>query len=430
MQTTQQSLMHPKVKGIALKAIMSIICSFLAFIPSLNLASWILFLFVLYELKIYGGAKNLFKNFFISIAIYLSVMLIGTMIIYFIMLNSYRYSFSQYGFDIEDFLPLILIAIATIFLATTLSFKFIKAFFYELARVSKQKYFIYAFWAFLIGLYTLVFFGLGALFILASVVLCLIGWVNFKEFAQENKEFQIQTSNLFTYFNLKSIKTLMIISFTLELVFALYYLTRDFIPYRDGEFSLYFLVIFFYLTQIAFILALIAIILLCEKLKSHKIFTYFIVWQIVIMLSNYIVSFINGVYLRTFRTYFDLDSEMPLDLTLFLNVKSFFDLELSSYFLNLLSQLSSSVSSILLIILSFFFFRTLIKETNNTLFFGVFLAYALNKISNIILYIVMFGVKLDSIFSSIPYFASLLFLVVYNILAIVAWSRFKLKTNS
>ena len=409
MQTTQQPLMQSKVKGIALKAIISMICSILSFIPYLgivlNLASWILFFVVLYELKIYGGAKNLFTNFFISIAIYWSIMLIGTQIIPFMkedLFLSFLYSEKDFLSVLRKVVSLVIIIS---FLAVSLSYKFIKAFFYELARVSKQKYFIYAFWTFLIGLYTLFLFGLGALFILASAVLQFIAWINFKEFAKEDdEELQNQTSNFFAYFNLKLIKILMIASFVLGLIIVLYSKSIDFIisyyPYiwNTGNFkgySLAFSIVFsYYSSAIIFILGLIAIILLCEKLKSYKILIFFILWRIVNMFDYIYNIFVDYVLVDSF---------------------AFFSL----------------LQGILLIVFSFFFFRALVKETNNKLFFAVFLSYVLVLFipmsQNIIL---IFFRSLDlSTMGNTPYFANFLFLVVYNILAIVAWSRFKLKIN-
>ncbi|WP_194963405.1 hypothetical protein [Campylobacter coli] len=66
MQNLHEILLQKKIKEIRFKAIASIVCGFLGIIPYLGflfaLASWILFFILLYDLKIYGGAKNLFKN--------------------------------------------------------------------------------------------------------------------------------------------------------------------------------------------------------------------------------------------------------------------------------------------------------------------------------------------------------------------------------
>ena len=126
----------------------------------------------------------------------------------------------------SSFLSLVILVTITTFLLAFLSYKFTKAFFYELARVSKQKYFHLCFLDFFIGFCTIFFFGLGALFILASFILQLIGWIHFKEFAQENEESQNETSNLLVNANLELIKTLMIISFALRLL--LHYIIQIF----------------------------------------------------------------------------------------------------------------------------------------------------------------------------------------------------------
>ena len=55
------------------------------------------------------------------------------------------------------------------------------------------------------------------------------------------------------------------------------------------EYSSNLSVIFPYLPETIFILALISIILLCQKLKSHKIPVPFILWHIVIIVSSYTV---------------------------------------------------------------------------------------------------------------------------------------------
>lgn len=86
MHNLNEALFQKKIKEIRLKAIVSIICGFLGIIPYLGvlfvLASWILFFIVLYDLKIYGGAKNLFKNFLISVGIGFFGILVNTSILF------------------------------------------------------------------------------------------------------------------------------------------------------------------------------------------------------------------------------------------------------------------------------------------------------------------------------------------------------------
>ncbi|EOH2250492.1 hypothetical protein ACLQ1T_001468 [Campylobacter coli] len=82
MQNLHEILLQKKIKEIRFKAIASIVCGFLGIIPYLGflfaLASWILFFILLYDLKIYGGAKNLFKNLFIAAGIGFFGILIST----------------------------------------------------------------------------------------------------------------------------------------------------------------------------------------------------------------------------------------------------------------------------------------------------------------------------------------------------------------
>lgn len=87
------------------------------------------------NLKIYGGTKNLFKNFFSFLVIYLFAILVGGGIIS-VMMKDLLY---DYGSE-SSFLSLVILVTITTFLLAFLSYKFTKAFFYELARVSKQQY--------------------------------------------------------------------------------------------------------------------------------------------------------------------------------------------------------------------------------------------------------------------------------------------------
>ena len=79
MQIAQQSLMHLNSNN-SFKSYYKYNCGFFLFLilgTALSIASWIFFLVALYELKIYGGAKNLFKNFFSFLVIYLFAILVG-----------------------------------------------------------------------------------------------------------------------------------------------------------------------------------------------------------------------------------------------------------------------------------------------------------------------------------------------------------------
>lgn len=95
-------------------------------------------------------------------------------------------------------------------------FPFLKAFYYEIARVTKQKYFIYAFNTYYLGLLTLII-GIGLVFLLASLVFWILAWVEFKEFDKQeisNKEkFTIPTQKVIFDFDLKWIKITMVLFF-------------------------------------------------------------------------------------------------------------------------------------------------------------------------------------------------------------------------
>lgn len=101
-------------------------------------------------------------------------------------------------------------------------FPFLKAFYYEIARVTKQKYFIYAFNTYYLGLLTFII-GIGLVFLLASLVFWILAWVEFKEIDKQeisNKEkFTISTLKVIFDFDLKWIKITMVLFLVLFFVF-------------------------------------------------------------------------------------------------------------------------------------------------------------------------------------------------------------------
>ncbi|EAH4774618.1 hypothetical protein B6651_04070 [Campylobacter coli] len=103
-----------------------------------------------------------------------------------------------------------------------LIFPFLKAFYYEIARVTKQKYFIYAFNTYYLGLLTFII-GIGLVFLLASLVFWILAWVEFKEIDKQeisNKEkFTISTQKVIFDFDLKWIKITMVLFLVLFFVF-------------------------------------------------------------------------------------------------------------------------------------------------------------------------------------------------------------------
>lgn len=183
MQNLHEILLQKKIKEIRFKAIASIICGFLSIIPYLGflfaLASWILFFILLYDLKIYGGAKNLFKNLFIAAGVGFFGILISTSSLFVIL--EPRISYSRIYFDGDNTFLAITVFLILYIPTLALIFPFLKAFYYEIARVTKQKYFIYAFDTHYLGLLTLII-GIGLVFLLASLIFWILAWVEFKEF--------------------------------------------------------------------------------------------------------------------------------------------------------------------------------------------------------------------------------------------------------
>lgn len=90
-------------------------------------------------------------------------------------------------------------------------FPFMKAWYFEITRVTKQKYFIYAFWAHFMGFCTLPVFGLDALGIIASVIFQLAAWISFNNESFENSHNSYQKQSFIFDFDLKWGKILMII---------------------------------------------------------------------------------------------------------------------------------------------------------------------------------------------------------------------------
>ncbi|XAK38064.1 hypothetical protein AAID93_01390 [Campylobacter coli] len=183
MQNLHEILVQKKIKEIRFKAIASIVCGFLSIIPYLgvlfNLVSWILFFILLYDLKIYGGAKNLFKNFFIATGISFFGTLASTSSL-FVILKPRIDFFGNFYFNQDSIFSAITTFSVLFIITLALIFPFLKAFYYEIARVTKQKYFIYAFNTCYLGLLTLII-GIGLVFLLASLIFWIFAWIKFEE---------------------------------------------------------------------------------------------------------------------------------------------------------------------------------------------------------------------------------------------------------
>lgn len=279
MHNLNEALFQKKIKEIRLKAIASIICGFLGIIPYLGvlfvLASWILFFIVLYDLKIYGGAKNLFKNFLISVGIGFFGILINISSL-FVILKSKIGFFANFYFN-QDY---VVIGIFYVLFVITLAliFPFFKAFSYEIARVTKQKYFIYAFNTCFLGLLTLII-GIGLVFLLASLVFWILAWVKFKEFDEQelsNLEERLAKAQKKVFdFDLKWIKITMASFIILNLLVLTFSFISEIISFEDFRFYYTKKTLFY----TAIILALLSVFLFCKKIKNYKLFIYFFIWQ-------------------------------------------------------------------------------------------------------------------------------------------------------
>ncbi|WP_223213350.1 hypothetical protein [Campylobacter coli] len=363
MQNLHEILVQKKIKEIRFKAIASIVCGFLGIIPYLGflfaLASWILFFILLYDLKIYGGAKNLFKNLFIAAGIGFFGILISTSSLFVIL--EPRISYSRIYFDGDNTFLAITVFLILYIPTLALIFPFLKAFYYEIARATKQKYFIYAFDTHYLGLLTLII-GIGLVFLLASLFFWILAWVEFKEFDKQeisNKEkFTIPTQKVIFDFDLKWIKITMALSLVLfSVILGLSNFTQiitfqstwreffDFETYGRLIHNLFY--IRYVLFYIATFLALLSVFLFCKKLKTYKMLIYFFVWQALIVLKwnlRFILKLIMGE--DVFIENFILDK----------------------------------IISVAYIIIAFFFFKTLVQATKEKLFYLVFAFFVCGEI--------------------------------------------------
>lgn len=417
MHNLNEALFQKKIKEIRFKAIASIVCGFLSIIPYLgvlfNLVSWILFFILLYDLKIYGGAKNLFKNFLISVGIGFFGILVNTSIL-FAMLKPRTGIFGGLYFNQDNIFMAIAIFLVLHFAILALIFPFLKAFYYEIARTTKQKYFTYAFNTFYLGLLTLII-GIGLVFLLASLVFWILAWVEFKEFDKQeisNKEkFTIPTQKVIFDFDLKWIKITMVLSLVLFLVFIGLKFTQiitfqsirreffDFETYGRLIHNLFY--IRYVLFYIATFLALLSVFLFCKKLKTYKMFIYFLIWQ---------VLFVLGWNLR-----FILKLIMGEDVF----IKNF---------------ILDKIISVAYIIIAFFFFKTLVQATKEKLFYLVFAFFVCGEIVSKLFFAfirLLDSIRLQEMIVEIIFYAEIIFYIgipftpAYFISFLIVWLSLK-----
>lgn len=171
-----------KAKNTRTIAICSLIFGLFSVIPFyigtlFNIISWILYMIVLYRLKTHAGAKNLFKNYFITLFILLSCFILSYLLFIFFTYYSFNYSDKPY-FLLISFIAVLLIVYV---LFCLIYFKFFKRILYEIARVTNQPYFIKAYKMYFYGFLTLPIL-IGVIFIIIGCVYNFLAWYNFKEF--------------------------------------------------------------------------------------------------------------------------------------------------------------------------------------------------------------------------------------------------------
>ncbi|HFJ1673766.1 hypothetical protein [Campylobacter coli] len=401
MHNLNEALFQKKIKEIRLKAIASIICGFLGIIPYLGvlfvLASWILFFIVLYDLKIYGGAKNLFKNFLISVGIGFFGILINISSL-FVILKSKIGFFANFYFN-QDY---VVIGIFYVLFVITLAliFPFFKAFSYEIARVTKQKYFIYAFNTCFLGLLTLII-GIGLVFLLASLVFWILAWVKFKEFDEQElsnlEERLAKVQKKVFDFDLKWIKITMASFIILNLLVLTFSFISEIISFEDFRFYYTKKTLFY----TAIILALLSVFLFCKKIKNYKLFIYFFIWQGLSVFGSHLL-FIP-----------DFMVDQPPEIVYgSLNI----------------------ILSLCYIIFAFLFFKILIQITKEKLFYLIFAFYVCIKILIILIFFIFMMVDNYYIFTKSPIKMlidnyKLLFQVVYFVSFLIVWLMLKGQKN-
>ncbi|HEB9285929.1 TPA: hypothetical protein RZK15_001353 [Campylobacter coli] len=286
-----------------------------------------------------------------------------------------------------------------------LIFPFLKAFYYEIARATKQKYFIYAFNTFYLGLLTLII-GIGVVFLLASLVFWILAWVKFKEFDEQElsnlEERLAKTQKKVFDFDLKWIKITMALSLALSFISFLFLqsIIYDFIKSFDflnfqELIYLYLIFLISILAYAAIILASLSVFLLCKKLKTYKMFIYFLVWQALVILEWYSYSIAKSI--------------MGED----------------NFFINIIF---GKIINIIYIIPAFFFFRTLVQVTKEKLFYLVFAFFVLSEILSHLFFVFIWtldNIRLKEKVVEMIHNISIPFLVAYFISFLIVWLSLK-----
>lgn len=230
----------------------------------LNLLSLGCFLMAIYGVKKHSSARNLFANIFIIFFVNI-VLSIGL----FLNLNFME---NYYFFRSEKILANALLLLTYFYTFMCIIFLPLKNFYYELARVTKQKYFINAFWCLFIGiLFTPIMIGIVLLII--GMIFYVVAWVELQELSSEIpqtlKSYQTYKGNL----NL--VKTLFIVAGILALILYLGSFLLEFY-FKYESFSNMYSTIQILVMSISLILGFIATILFCKNTKKWILTLYFV----------------------------------------------------------------------------------------------------------------------------------------------------------
>ncbi|TKX34723.1 hypothetical protein [Campylobacter taeniopygiae] len=174
-------------RNVKIFALTSLTLSVLAIIPLIgplfNIASWILYIIVFYKLKVHAGAKKLFINFFSIVGIVVLGVIIEIIL--------------RYAFHDQD-ITILVVEFLLYVIVLAVSYKFAKNMFYEIARVTHQKYFIKAFYMYFIGMLT-IFLVFPIILIFIGFIYHILAWIKFKSFDEEieinNTENQIDLNS-------------------------------------------------------------------------------------------------------------------------------------------------------------------------------------------------------------------------------------------
>ncbi len=354
---------------------------------------------MLYDLKIYGSAKNLFKNLFIIAGIGFFGILVNTSIL-FAMLKPRTGIFGGLYFNQDNIFMAIAIFLVLHFAILALIFPFLKAFYYEITRATKQKYFTYAFNTCYLGLLTLII-GIGLVFLLASLVFWILAWVKFKEFDEQElsnlEERLAKTQKKVFDFDLKWIKITMASFIILNLLVLTFSFILEIIDFEDFRFYYTKKTLFY----TAIILALLSVFLFCKKIKNYKLFIYFFIWQGLSVFGSYLL-FIPALIINDILIAYG-SLMMALNLCY--------------------------------IILAFLFFKTLVQITKEKLFYLVFVFFVCIEILIILTSFIFMMVDNYYIFTKSPIKTIidnyiLLFKVAYFISFLIVWLNLKGQKNA